>query len=89
MASIIVCCGCAGDWVKACPTKAFSLYKRAAELGDAYAHSILGVAYFEGVGTKRDLTEAVRWTREAAWFLATINLLGDCLALVPDNVRSN
>jgi len=34
--------------------------------GDAWAQCILGVAYFEGVGTRRDPIEAVRWTRKAA-----------------------
>jgi Sel1 repeat-containing protein len=46
--------------------KAFSFYKRAAELGDAPAQCNLGVAYLEGLGAKQNLTEGIKWLRKAA-----------------------
>ena len=47
--------------------KAFSFYKRAAEIGDAPAQCNLGVAYLEGLGTRQNLTEGIKWIRKAAF----------------------
>lgn len=46
--------------------KAFTLYKKAAELGDAWAQCNLGVMYLEGVGAKQDLEKGIEWMRRAA-----------------------
>lgn len=46
--------------------KAFSFYKRAAELGDAPAQCNLAVGYLEGLGTKQDLSKGIEWMRKAA-----------------------
>jgi TPR repeat protein len=42
--------------------KAFSLYK----LGDPWAQCNLGVAYLEGMVTKENLTEGIKWIQKAA-----------------------
>lgn len=46
--------------------KAFSLYKRGAELGDKWAQCNLKVAYLDGLGTKPDLAEGIKWLRRSA-----------------------
>lgn len=46
--------------------KAFNLFFRAASLGHAKAMYATALLYREGVGVKRNLTEAVSWLRKAA-----------------------
>ena len=47
-------------------TKAFNLYKKAAEQEYAEAQNQLGVMYSSGQGVPQDKTEAVKWFRKAA-----------------------
>lgn len=47
-------------------SKAFELYKKAAELGHVNAQTKLGYCYNYGEGVAQDYNEAVRWYREAA-----------------------
>jgi TPR repeat protein len=49
------------DW-----TRSFDLYQKAAILGNAYAQANLANALFFGIGTDRDLTEALRWALRGA-----------------------
>jgi TPR repeat protein len=46
--------------------KAFTFYKRAAELGDPVGQRKVGIGYIEGLGTKRDPTRGMNWFRKAA-----------------------
>ena len=46
--------------------RTFQQYKEAAEKGDPDAMHKLGAAYEHGMGTNRNLTEAMRWYRKAA-----------------------
>jgi len=45
---------------------AFSLFRQAAEFGNADAMNRVGVMFEKGVGTQRDAVEALRWYRKAA-----------------------
>ena len=45
---------------------ALKLYKQAAELGYAPAQEMLGLLYFQGRGTQKDMPEAARWIHKAA-----------------------
>lgn len=48
------------------PLKAFRLLHQAALMGDITAASSVGYAYDRGLGTKRDVRQALRWYRRAA-----------------------
>ncbi|MGC2466069.1 MAG: tetratricopeptide repeat protein, partial [Candidatus Acidiferrum sp.] len=43
-----------------------ALYKKAALLGDPAAQCNLGVAYIDGSGAKRNLSQGMRWLNKAA-----------------------
>lgn len=47
-------------------TKAFRLYRKLAEQGNAIAQHSLGGMYFDGLGTAVDLTKAAHWYKKAA-----------------------
>lgn len=49
------------DWARS-----FDLYQKAAILGNPYAEANLGNALFFGLGTERDLQEALRWALKGA-----------------------
>ncbi|OPZ97824.1 MAG: putative serine protease HtrA [Planctomycetes bacterium ADurb.Bin412] len=55
-----------GDGVPKDPQQAFSLYRQAAELGNAEGQNGLGACYAAGMGTKQNDREAVRWFSLAA-----------------------
>ncbi|MDP8232272.1 MAG: tetratricopeptide repeat protein, partial [Candidatus Zophobacter franzmannii] len=46
--------------------KAAPLFQIVAELGDAYAQSVLGQLYQNGIGVEEDLGEAIKWYLSAA-----------------------
>ena len=46
--------------------RAFKEWKAAADAGQAEAQFDLGVLYAQGLGVRRDMTEAARWYRQAA-----------------------
>lgn len=46
--------------------KAFGLFRRAADSGNAMGQNGLGVCFFEGRGVKKDVAEALKWFRLAA-----------------------
>ena len=48
------------------PLKAFRLLHQAALMGDVMAASSVGYAYDRGLGTKRDVRQALHWYRRAA-----------------------
>ena len=48
------------------PNKAFELYTKAANGGHILAMNNLGYAYENSIGTKKDLTEALKWYQKAA-----------------------
>ena len=45
---------------------AVSLYRQAAEQGDAHAQSYLGSCYHNGLGVTQDTSEGVKWLRKSA-----------------------
>ena len=47
-------------------TEAVKWYRKAAEQGDAYTQSNLGIMYAKGEGVPQDNAEAVKWFRKAA-----------------------
>jgi TPR repeat protein len=49
------------DW-----TRSFDLYEKAAILGNSYGEANLANALFFGIGTDRNLTEALRWALKGA-----------------------
>jgi TPR repeat protein len=49
------------DW-----TRSFDLYQKAAVLGNSYGQANLANALFFGIGTGRNLTEALRWALKGA-----------------------
>jgi len=46
--------------------KALEYYAKAVELGDAEAHCLLGMLYYEGVGVEKDMKKAVHHLEQAA-----------------------
>lgn len=46
--------------------EAVKWYRLAAEQGHAWAQYVLGNAYYDGKGVKRDYVEAVKWWQMAA-----------------------
>ena len=46
--------------------EAAELWFKAAEAGDAYAQTCLGVCYLEGEGVEEDAAAAVEWIKKAA-----------------------
>jgi TPR repeat protein len=46
--------------------KAFELWHRAAELGNAFAYHNIGIAYFDGTGVGRDQKKATHYFEQAA-----------------------
>ena len=41
-------------------------YRKAADQGNAIAENFVGLSYENGLGVKKDLSEAMRWYRKAA-----------------------
>jgi hypothetical protein len=55
-----------GKGVKEDQCKAFTYYRRAAQLGDIIAQANLGVQYIVGLGVRPDAEKAVYWWKKAA-----------------------
>ena len=56
----------AGDGVAQSHTEALKLFRKSAEMGDAYGEYYLGLYYEKGYGIAQDYSEAVKWYRKAA-----------------------
>lgn len=55
-----------GNWLRdSDPAAALQWYLEAAAAGDAFAMENLGGAYFEGIGTEKDLAKAAEWYGKA------------------------
>ena len=54
-----------GNGVERDVSRGFEMIKRAAELGNHDAKVSLGVCYFEGWGTPRNLDSALKWLSES------------------------
>ena len=46
--------------------EAFELYKKAAEKGNSHGQHGLATMYYNGIGTPKNVPEAIRWWRKAA-----------------------
>ncbi|MET0322277.1 MAG: tetratricopeptide repeat protein [Duganella sp.] len=74
-----------GKGVRADPSKAFTLFSKAAREGDAMAAYYLGMMYRNGMAVGRDAAEAARWLQTAVnhqvpaamFALANLYLSGD------------
>jgi TPR repeat protein len=55
-----------GDGVKKDFNKAFDLYRKAAEAGNADAQYNLGTCYYNGIGTEKNIETGMEWINKAA-----------------------
>lgn len=60
------CCYYNGDGVEVDYMRAADLYRRASDLGHAYAQYELGKCYLNGKGVKQNRDKAIEWFEKAA-----------------------